>query len=95
MWSMINTRFWRILRRLNSWSRIDVTLEMFQTICILHKITPHFLKFVLGLGRKFSSWDEDFMTCYSYISPPKWSKEPRKKHGKAVEHDLAAGVYLH
>lgn len=89
-----NMLFCRILHRLNSWSRIDVTFEMFQTICASHQITPRFLNFVLGLGRKFTSWDEDFMSCYSCISPSNRHKASRKnKHSKAMEDSPAAGVY--
>ncbi|KAI0115611.1 hypothetical protein GGR51DRAFT_503555 [Nemania sp. FL0031] len=54
-----------ILKRYNSWSRIDVTVECFSTICELARITPFFLHFVVGMGTKFASTDEDFMSCYS------------------------------
>ncbi|KAI2626054.1 hypothetical protein GGS26DRAFT_563097 [Hypomontagnella submonticulosa] len=57
-----------ILNRYNSWSRIDVTIELFSAICHLAGITPFFLHFVIGLGLKFSSKDEDFMSCYSTLS---------------------------
>ncbi|KAI1074716.1 hypothetical protein F5B20DRAFT_562757 [Whalleya microplaca] len=57
-----------ILGRLNSWSPIDITVEMFLTIYIFNHITPHFLKLVMGLGSKLSSQDEDFMSCYSQFS---------------------------
>ncbi|KAI1806718.1 hypothetical protein F4811DRAFT_122101 [Daldinia bambusicola] len=59
-----------ILYRFNSWSRIDITAEMFRALYKFIQITPHFLKIVMGLGRKFSSWDEDFMSCYSRFSVP-------------------------
>lgn len=55
----------RILKRYNSWSRISVTVEFFDTICRLARITPYFLHFIVGMGTKFSSKDEDFMSCYS------------------------------
>ncbi|KAI1147688.1 hypothetical protein F4825DRAFT_471192 [Nemania diffusa] len=54
-----------ILKRYNSWSRISVTVEFFDTICRLARITPYFLHFIVGMGTKFSSKDEDFMSCYS------------------------------
>ncbi|KAI0848761.1 hypothetical protein F5Y00DRAFT_262229 [Daldinia vernicosa] len=61
-----------ILNRYNSWSRIDITLEVFGAICNLAGITPFFLHFVVGMGLKFSSKDEDFMSCYStFISEKK------------------------
>jgi hypothetical protein len=34
-------------------------------VCHFAEITPFFLHFLVGLGRKFSSKDEDFMSCYS------------------------------
>jgi len=83
--------FGSILHRLNSWSRIDVTVEMFQAICILNRITPQFLKFVLGLGRKFSSWDEDFMTCYDHILFSNKAETSRINQGKKGTEDNGAG----
>lgn len=44
---------------------MNITLEMFQAIYSSLKPTPKFLAFVVGLGRKLSSKDEDFMSCYS------------------------------
>ncbi|KAI1383677.1 uncharacterized protein F4822DRAFT_421384, partial [Hypoxylon trugodes] len=58
-----------ILNRYNSWSRIDTTIEGFSEICDLAEITPFFLHFVVGMGLKFSSKDEDFMSCYSTFAP--------------------------
>ncbi|KAI0903224.1 hypothetical protein F4823DRAFT_619500 [Ustulina deusta] len=57
-----------ILNRYNSWSRIDITIEGFSVVCNLADITPFFLHFVVGMGAKFSSKDEDFMSCYSTFS---------------------------
>ncbi|KAI1418440.1 hypothetical protein F5Y13DRAFT_149176 [Hypoxylon sp. FL1857] len=54
-----------IFNRYNSWSRIDVTIECFSVAYRLAGITPFFLHFVIGMGLKFSSKDEDFMSCYS------------------------------
>ncbi|KAI0550438.1 hypothetical protein F4679DRAFT_542383 [Xylaria curta] len=54
-----------IFNRYNSWSRIDITAEAFSMICDHARITPFFLHFVVGMGAKFSSNDEDFMACYS------------------------------
>ncbi|KAI1178094.1 hypothetical protein F4777DRAFT_142287 [Nemania sp. FL0916] len=56
-----------ILERLNSWSRIDITLEMFRAVYSMWNLIPNFLSIVLGLGRKLSSRDEDFMSCYSSV----------------------------
>ncbi|KAI1168438.1 hypothetical protein F5B18DRAFT_598367 [Nemania serpens] len=53
------------LHRHNSWSRIDITIEMFQALYTTTCITPQFLKIVLGLGRKMGSRDECFMSCYT------------------------------
>lgn len=63
--TMTNVIFCRTLYRLNSWSRLNVTVELFRTICTSDRITPRFLKIIIGLGRKLSSGDEDFMTCNS------------------------------
>lgn len=62
---MIDRNLSRILNRYNSWSRIDITIEGFSAVCHLAGITPFFLHFVVGMGLKFSSKDEDFMACYS------------------------------
>ncbi|KAI1737671.1 hypothetical protein F4680DRAFT_450635 [Xylaria scruposa] len=56
-----------ILDRYNSWSRIDITVESFSVICDRARITPFFLHFIVGMGAKFSSKDEDFMACYSNL----------------------------
>jgi hypothetical protein len=58
----------RILNRYNSWSRIDITIQAFSVVCDFAEITPFFLHFLVGMGRKFSSKDEDFMSCYSTFS---------------------------
>ncbi|KAI0383443.1 hypothetical protein F5Y04DRAFT_278620 [Hypomontagnella monticulosa] len=58
-----------ILNRYNSWSRIDATSGCFSVVCHLGGITPFFLHFVIGMGLKFSSKDEDFMSCYSTFVP--------------------------
>ncbi|KAI1157381.1 hypothetical protein F5B18DRAFT_666015 [Nemania serpens] len=57
-----------ILNRYNSWSKIDITLEAFAMISNSARITPFFLQFVVGMGQKNSSKDEDFMACYSTFS---------------------------
>lgn len=59
----------RILSRYNSWSRIDISSETFFMACHLAEITPFFLHFVIGMGIKHSSKDEDFMSCYSTFTP--------------------------
>ncbi|KAI1125641.1 hypothetical protein F5Y10DRAFT_246502 [Nemania abortiva] len=59
-----------VLQRFNSWSRIDISLAMFQTLFTINSITPQFLKIMMGLGRKSSSIDEDFMSCYSQFAEP-------------------------
>jgi hypothetical protein len=87
----VDTMFGSILHRLNSWSRIDVTVEMFQAICILNRITPQFLKFIVGLGRKFSSWDEDFMTCYDHILFSNKAETSQINQSKKGTQDNGAG----
>ncbi|KAL2272282.1 hypothetical protein FJTKL_06973 [Diaporthe vaccinii] len=54
-----------ILTRLNSWSRIDIDVDSFSALCQHAGLMPYFLQFLIGMGRKFSSKDEDFMACYS------------------------------
>ena len=57
-----------ILYRANSWSRMKITVQMFKALCTFDQITPHFLKIVFGFGRKLSSSDESYMTCYCKLS---------------------------
>ncbi|KAI8630293.1 hypothetical protein F5Y19DRAFT_429563 [Xylariaceae sp. FL1651] len=66
-----------ILDRYNSWAKIDTTIEGFSVICNLADITPFFLHFVVGMGVKFSSKDEDFMSCYSTFSSEENCQTPR------------------
>ncbi|KAL3461678.1 hypothetical protein BJX64DRAFT_289089 [Aspergillus heterothallicus] len=54
-----------IIQRSNSWSRMSITYSMFNVMCASTRTSSHFLKLVLGLGRKRGSVDEDFMGCYS------------------------------
>ncbi|KAI0890838.1 hypothetical protein F4806DRAFT_347369 [Annulohypoxylon nitens] len=63
-----------VLYRMNSWSRIDITAEMFNLIFENNRITPHFLKIIMGFESKVSSGDEDFMSCYFQIH-----ENPNKK----------------
>lgn len=43
---------------------MTITLEMFKAICTFDQITPWFLNFIFGFGRKTKSVDEDYMACY-------------------------------
>jgi hypothetical protein len=70
------------LYRFNSWSRIDITIEMFQALYATSHITPHFLKIVMGLGRKMGSRDEDFMSCYSHFSHQEGIRQTQLEAGK-------------
>ncbi|KAL2811839.1 hypothetical protein BJX63DRAFT_397920 [Aspergillus granulosus] len=72
-----------IVRRTNSWSRMNITYTMFHALCASTRTSPHFLKLVLGLGRKRSSTDEDFMACYSRFS---------SSSGKSQEDDGACDI---
>ncbi|KAI1212577.1 uncharacterized protein F4807DRAFT_472124 [Annulohypoxylon truncatum] len=77
-----------ILNRYNSWSRIDVTIKGFSVACHLARINPFFLHFVVGMGRKVSSKDEDFMSCYSTFTPednyPVSSMSGMETHGDSL-----------
>ncbi|KAI1116751.1 hypothetical protein F5Y14DRAFT_439594 [Nemania sp. NC0429] len=66
------------LHRYNSWSRIDITIEMFQALYTTTCITPQFLKIVSGLGRKMGSRDECFMSCYTHLTCLKARKQGEK-----------------
>jgi hypothetical protein len=69
---------------------------MFQAICTLDRVTPCFLKIVMGLGRKLFSKDEDFMTCYSRIvtsSSGERAEDSLSNEG-TQEENLAGGQYL-
>ncbi|KAI0193438.1 hypothetical protein F4808DRAFT_358368 [Astrocystis sublimbata] len=63
------------LYRYNSWSRMDISLEMFETLYTTTHIAPQFLKVVMGLGRKISSRDESFMSCYTHLTPSRRSRQ--------------------
>ncbi|KAI1742959.1 hypothetical protein F4680DRAFT_388269 [Xylaria scruposa] len=63
------------LYRYNSWSRMDISIEMFQALYTTTHITPQFLKIVMGLGRKMGSRDESFMSCYTHHTSQK-----RRRH---------------
>jgi hypothetical protein len=64
---------------------------MFQTIYAFDQIMPQFLKIVMGLGRKTSSKDEDFMTSYSYFSTSSKGKRLGKcKSNKGTWEDIPA-----
>ncbi|RSL90267.1 hypothetical protein CEP52_014631 [Fusarium oligoseptatum] len=60
-----------ILQRQHSWSRINITVDMFRSIYGFDLIAPNFLKIVMGFNRKCSSKDEDFMGCYTNFMPSK------------------------
>jgi hypothetical protein len=47
---------------------MKVLAEMFTFICSSIEIVPPFLNLVMGFGRKTSSADENFMTCYNRFS---------------------------
>lgn len=57
----------RILSRYNSWSRIDISSETFFMACHLAEITPFFLHFVIGMGIKHSSKDEDLCHVTAHL----------------------------
>ena len=93
---MTNRLSYRILHRFNSWSRIKITVEMFQAIFTLDRVTPCFLKIVMGLGRKICPKDEDFMTCYSRVATSSSGErvEDNLSNEDTQEENLAGGQYL-
>lgn len=40
---------------------------MFKALCTNDQITPQFLRFIFGLGKKATSFDEDYMASYHEI----------------------------
>lgn len=60
-------------------------------ICQLAGLTPYFLHFVVGMGRKFSSKDEDFMSCYSTFSAGKGRLVCGPNNNKATSGDSLWG----
>lgn len=52
---------------------------MFKAICTYDQIAPQFLNFVLGLGRKTKSFDENYMSCYHLFSDDEKSGITRSK----------------
>ncbi|KAI0535308.1 hypothetical protein GGR58DRAFT_504437 [Xylaria digitata] len=81
-----------ILNRYNSWSRIDVTTKGFFTICELARITPFFLHFVVGMGIKSMSKDEDFMSCYSTYVPENQYLLPQPSGAGETRSDSLWGI---
>lgn len=47
---------------------MKITVQMFKALCTFDQITPDFLNIVFGFGRKISSSDESYMTCYCKLS---------------------------
>ncbi|KAH7198913.1 uncharacterized protein B0J16DRAFT_392732 [Fusarium flagelliforme] len=53
-----------IIRRDNSWSRLNVTSNVFYHLYNTLEIDPQFLKIIGGFQRRWSSHVEDIMRCY-------------------------------
>ncbi|KIW71206.1 hypothetical protein, variant 1 [Phialophora macrospora] len=56
------------IHRMNSWSRMKITLDMFTTLCGFYQVHPRFLDLVKSMGFKTRSEDEHFMSCYTHFS---------------------------
>lgn len=65
-----------MIHRLNSWSCMGITRELFGEICRLDSILPEFLSVAHGFRRKTISKDEDFMACYSRVCTSNLSCKP-------------------
>ncbi|TPX18291.1 uncharacterized protein E0L32_011789 [Thyridium curvatum] len=75
-----------LLSRANSWSRIKVTTAMFKSLYNTIHVSPFFLKIMTGFGRKISSTDENFMTCYTQLSRPHDLQKERSQNAKDASH---------
>lgn len=57
----------RTIHRMNSWSRMKVTLNVFKALCNFYSFHPSLLDLIAGMGYKSTSEDEHFMSCYSNL----------------------------
>ncbi|KAI6780597.1 uncharacterized protein J7T54_008515 [Emericellopsis cladophorae] len=53
--------------RLNSWSRIKVTLDMFRMLCLSVRANPRFIDLIRGMRSRIGPGDEHFINCYYSI----------------------------
>ncbi|KAI0549993.1 hypothetical protein F4679DRAFT_544427 [Xylaria curta] len=77
-----------IINRYNSWSRMDISIEMFQVLYTAAHIMPQFLKIVMGMGRKMGSRDESFMNCYTR----RISQKGRRQSEQEADKESTLGI---
>ena len=56
------------IHRMNSWSRMKISLDMFQLLCTHVQVIPRFLSLIEGMRKKHFPKDEHFMSCYTHLS---------------------------
>lgn len=54
--------------RMNSWSRMQITGDMFRMLCAASRATPRMVDLVRGMQYKSAPGDEHFMGCYYDIN---------------------------
>lgn len=60
---MGSTRVFAI-HRVNSWSRMQITSDMFRTLCAASKTTPKMIDLIRGVRYKLAPEDEHYMNCF-------------------------------
>ena len=50
--------------RANSWSRMQITSDMFRTLCAASKTTPKMIDLIRGVRYKLAPEDEHYMNCF-------------------------------
>ena len=71
-----------------------ITLEMFKALCTFDRVTPLFLNFILGLGRKTKSFDEEFMACYHQFSAGEEAGRESLANNRDGDHNLDSNEKL-
>jgi hypothetical protein len=61
---------------------------MFEAICKTDRVAASFLKILMGLGRKRSSTDEDFMACYTQFSTSRKGDGPDEREHRGEDADV-------
>jgi hypothetical protein len=75
------------IHRANSWSRMQITSDMFRTLCAASRTTPNIIDLIRGMRYKLASGDEHYMNCfheidYRFKSSTKTGNKPSTAPGK-------------
>jgi hypothetical protein len=77
------------IHRANSWSRMQITLDMFQMLCTSSMITPKMLDLIRGMRYKLAPEDEHYMNSfYDVECVSKTLTQPETESRRAPENDL-------